>query len=74
MATVLEPAMAKPSFLLPEAAEKPAPESRIPQELSNESNTNKGSSLDGLFIWICVNCGFLFFGMHLYELIVWIRQ
>ena len=40
---------------------------------SSEGCSNQqGSSLDGLLVWICINCWLLLVGMHVYELLTWI--
>jgi len=73
MAILLEPPIVKPSVMVPEAADQLSPRASSSLPPTLESYTSEGSSLDGLLIWICINCGLLLFGMHVYELFIWIR-
>jgi hypothetical protein len=43
-----------------------------PAESSADSCSQQGSSIDGLLIWICINCWLLLVGMHVYELLAWL--
>jgi hypothetical protein len=38
---------------------------------SEDCSNQHGSSLDGLLVWICINCWLLLVGMHVYELLIW---
>ena len=39
---------------------------------SEDRSNQQGSGLDGLLMWICINCWLLLVGMHVYELLTWI--
>jgi hypothetical protein len=71
MAILLDPPFAKSSIAGPEIEDQPVTQALLPKPAPVKSEAIQGSSLDGGLIWLCINCGLLLIGMHVYELIVW---
>ncbi len=73
MAMLLEAPIVKPSVPVLKSIQ-PVTEIPLTKPEAVESPRKEGSALDGLLIWICINCGLLLFGMHVYEVLFWIRR
>ncbi len=71
MATVLDPLGMKTPvpFSLPQG--KPAPISVEPPRASEIPAEDAEAGLDWFLIRVCIACGLLLVGMHIYELIRW---
>lgn len=72
MAIVFVPEIESPSFAVRSITDPTAFNSIRPPEPAVDLSDRQDSSLDGLFIWICINCGLLLLGLHVYELLAWI--